>query len=47
MTLVQVKDACGQVVESRFARLNPVQAYILKMIGLPQPAELFAQPVLS
>ena len=46
-SLVQVKDACGQVVESRFARLNPVQAYILKMIGLPQPAELFAQPVLS
>lgn len=46
-SLVQVKDACGQVVESRLARLHPVQAYILKMIGLPQPAELFAQPVLS
>jgi len=46
-SLVQVTDACGQVVESRFARLHPVQAYILKMLGLPQPAELFAQPVLS
>lgn len=46
-SLVQVKDARGRVVESRFARLNPVQAQILKMIGLPQPAELFAQPVLA
>ena len=46
-SLVQVKDARGRVVESRFARLNPVQAHILKMLGLPQPAELFAQPVLA
>jgi transposase len=46
-SLVQVKDARGRVVESRFARLNPVQAQILKMLGLPQPAELFAQPVLA
>ena len=46
-SLVQVKEACGRVVESRFARLNPVQAHILKLLGLPRPAELFAQPVLS
>ena len=46
-SLVQVKDARGRVVEARFARLNPVQAQILKMIGLPQPAELFTQPVLA
>jgi len=46
-SLVQVKEACGRVVESRFARLNPVQAQILKMLGLPQPAELFTQPVLA
>src|SRR5215831_2464823 len=46
-SLVQVKDARGRVVESRFARLNPVQAQILKMLGLPQPAELFTQPVLA
>jgi transposase len=46
-SLVQVKDARGRGVESRFARLNPVQAQILKMLGLPQPAELFAQPVLA
>ncbi len=46
-SLVQVKDARGRVVEVRFARLNPVQAQILKMIGLPQPAELFTQPVLA
>jgi transposase len=46
-SLVQVKDACGRVVETRFARLNPVQAHILKLIGLPQPTELFAPPVLS
>ena len=46
-SLVQVKDARGRVVESRFARLNPVQVQILKLLGLPQPAELFAQPMLS
>ena len=44
-SLVQVKEACGRVVESRLARLNPVQAHILELLGLPQPAELFAQPV--
>jgi transposase len=42
-SLVQVKNACGRVVENRFARLNPVQAHILKLLGLPRPAELFAQ----
>jgi transposase len=46
-SLVQVKEACGRVVESRFARLNPVQAHILELLGLPRPAELFAQPRLS
>jgi transposase len=46
-SLVQVKEACGRVVESRFARLNPVQAQILELLGLAPPAELFAQPVLS
>jgi hypothetical protein len=45
-SLVQVKDACGRVVESRFARLSTVQAHILKLLGLPRPAELFAQSVL-
>jgi transposase len=44
-SLVQVKETCGRVVESRFARLNPVQAHILELLGLPQPAELCAQPV--
>ncbi len=44
-SLVQVKEACGRVVESRFARLNPVQAHILELLGLPQPAELCAPPV--
>ena len=44
-SLVQVKEACGRVVESRFARLNPVQAHILELLGLPQPAALCAQPV--
>ena len=44
-SLVQVKEACGRVVASRFARLNPVQAHILELLGLPQPAELCAQPV--
>jgi hypothetical protein len=43
--LVQGKEACGRVVESRFARLHPVQAHILELLGLPQPAELCAQPV--
>jgi hypothetical protein len=44
-SLVQVKEVCRHVVESRFARLHPVQAHILGRLGLPQPAELFAQPV--
>jgi transposase len=46
-SLVQVTDARGRVVETRFARLQPLQVHILKLIGLPQPAELFAQPVLA
>jgi len=46
-SLVHVKDAGGRAVETRFARLNPVQAHILKVIGLPQPVELFAQPALA
>jgi len=46
-SLVQGKDAHGRVVEARFARLTPVQAQILQMIGLPQPAALFAQPGLA
>jgi Domain of unknown function (DUF4277) len=44
-SLVQVKEVCGRVVGSRLARLNPVQAHILELLGLPPPAELFAQPV--
>src|SRR5882724_2878656 len=43
-SLVQGKEACGRVVESRFARLHPVQAPILELLGLPQPAQLCAQP---
>ncbi len=46
-SLVQVPEARGRVVETRFARLQPVQVPILKLIGLPQPAELCAQPVLA
>jgi hypothetical protein len=46
-SLVQGKHACGRVIESRFACLNPVQAQILKLLGLASPAELFAQSVLS
>jgi hypothetical protein len=44
-SLGQVQETCGRVVESRLARLNPVQAHILELLGLPQPAELCAQPV--
>ena len=46
-SLVHVKDAGGRAGATRFARLNPVQAHILKVIGLPQPVELFAQPALA
>jgi len=46
-SLVQVKDHQGQVVESRFARLNPVQEQILKVLGVPRPAEIFAQSALA
>jgi hypothetical protein len=44
-SLVQGKEACGRVVASRLARLHPVQAPILALLGLPQPAEWWAQPV--
>jgi hypothetical protein len=44
---VQVTEARGRVGEPRVARLQPVQVPILKLSGLPQPAELFAQPVLA
>lgn len=40
-SLVQVKNAQGQVVVSRFACLNPVQEHILRLLGLPRPAEIF------
>lgn len=43
--IVQVMDEEGRTVMSRFARLNPVQEQILKMLGLPQPAEIFSPPV--
>jgi len=46
-SLVQVKDGQGRVVETRFARLNPVQAQILKALGLPQPAAIFAWSALD
>lgn len=46
-SLVQVKDEQGQVVESRFARLNPVQEQILKGLGLPRPAKIFARLALA
>lgn len=43
-SLVQVRDAQGQIVEVRFARLNRVQEQILKVLGLPWPAPIFARP---
>lgn len=46
-SLVQVKDVQGQVVETRFARPNPVQDQILKVLGLPQPAQIFARSALA
>lgn len=42
-TLVQIKDKHGQVVFSRFAKLNPVQEQILKVLNLPLPWEIFAR----
>ncbi len=45
--LLLVKDAQGRTVTSRFARLNPVQEQILKVLGLPGPAEIFARPALA
>ncbi len=44
-SLGQVQDAWGRVVEIRLARLHPVPVQSLQVLGLPQPAELFAQPV--
>lgn len=44
-SLGQVKEVCGRGVESRVARLYPVQAHLLERLGLPQPAALCAQPV--
>lgn len=42
-SLVQVKDKQGHVVESRFARMNPVQEQILSLLELPSPAGIFAR----
>jgi transposase len=42
-SLVVVQDAQGRLVETRFARLNPVQEQIWQVLGLPQPAVLFAR----
>ena len=41
-SVVQIKDGQGRVIETRFAQLNSVQEQILKVLGLPQPAELLA-----
>lgn len=40
-SLVQLKSQQGQVLASHFACLNPVQAQILRLLGLPRPAEIF------
>jgi len=45
--LVQVRDEQEQMIGSRFARLNAVQEQILKALGLPRPAEVFARPGLA
>jgi transposase len=42
--LVLVKDEQGRTVASRFARLKGVQEQILKVLGLPEPTEIFARP---
>jgi len=46
-SLVLVKNTQGRTVTSRFARLNPVQAQILTLLGLPRPGEIFAQAALA
>lgn len=46
-SLVLVKDAQGRTVTSRFACLNPVQAQILTLLGLPRPVEILARPALA
>ena len=46
-SLVLVKDKQGRTVASRFARLNEVQEQILKVLELPEPAEIFAQAALA
>jgi transposase len=46
-SLVQVIDGQGQVVESRFAQLTPVQEQILKLLDLKHPAEVFLRPCLE
>ena len=46
-SLVQVKDVQGQVIETRFARLNPVQDQILEVLGLPRPAQIFVRSTLA
>jgi transposase len=42
-SLVLVQDTQGRPVETRFARLNPVQEQIWQVLELPQPAVLFAR----
>lgn len=46
-SLVLVKDKQGRTVASRFACLNEVQEQILKVLELPEPAEIFARAALA
>lgn len=46
-SLIQVKDVQGQMIETCFACLNPVQKQILKILGLPQLAETFVRATLT
>lgn len=41
-SLVRFKTACGKIVRRQFAKLDAVQQQILTLLGLPEPAQIFA-----
>ena len=43
-SLVRLRRKDGSLLGRQFAKLDPVQQQILDVLGLPDPAELFARP---
>jgi hypothetical protein len=43
-SVVRLRHPDGRLIGRQFAKLNPIQQQILDVLGLPDPAQLFARP---